>query len=149
VTAALTAAQLHASAVAFECAGRWAAVLILGQSGAGKSELALELMAIGARLVADDQTCLRRDGAAVLLSAPETIRGLIELRGFGILKAPFLPSARLAVVVDMDEMETRRLPEREVIDVQGLAFPLLRNCASRAFASGLKQYILSEGWAPD
>jgi HPr kinase/phosphorylase len=145
----ITAAQLHASAVAFESAGRWAAVLILGKSGAGKSEMALELMAIGARLVADDQTCLRREGAAVLLSAPETTRGLIELRGLGILKVPFLPAARLVVVLDLNDVETRRLPEREMIDVHGLAIPLLRSCASRAFASGLKQYILSECWAPD
>jgi HPr kinase/phosphorylase len=149
VRAAISAEQLHASSVAFDCAGRWAALLITGRSGAGKSELALELMAIGARLVADDQTCLRHDGAAVQLCAPEPIRGLIELRGLGILKVPFLPSARLVAVLDLDEMETRRLPEPDYIEVHGLAVPRLRNCASRAFAAGLKQYILSECWSPE
>ena len=55
---------LHASAVAIE--GR--AVLITGPSGSGKSGLALDIIALGARLVADDGVILRREGERLILS---------------------------------------------------------------------------------
>ncbi len=143
MTRVITADRVHGSAVAFETGGGVAGVLILGQSGTGKSELALELMAIGAVLIADDQTLLHRDGAQIVLRAPPAIRGLIEMRGLGILQAQTLDCAPLAVVVDLDTPETQRLPEPAFAQVLGLRVPCLRNCASKAFPAGLKQYMLS------
>lgn len=61
-------------------------LLIIGESGIGKSEAALELIKRGHRLVADDAVEIRRISHKVLMgSCPELIRYLIELRGIGIL----------------------------------------------------------------
>ena len=61
-------------------------VLILGDSGVGKSETALEIVKRGHRLIADDQVEIRRVSETTLLGrAPEIIRHLIEIRGIGII----------------------------------------------------------------
>lgn len=61
-------------------------VLLLGESGVGKSETAIELVKRGHRLVADDAVELKRDTAHSLVgSAPELIRHYIEIRGIGII----------------------------------------------------------------
>lgn len=60
-------------------------VLILGESGIGKSESALELVLRGHRLVSDDTVTIRRIGAVLNGSAPDLSRYHIELRGLGIL----------------------------------------------------------------
>lgn len=61
-------------------------VLILGESGVGKSETAVELMKRGHRLVADDAVEIKRVSSKALVgSAPEVIRHFIEMRGIGIV----------------------------------------------------------------
>lgn len=61
-------------------------VLILGESGVGKSEAAVELLKRGHRLVADDAVEIKRVSAISLIgSAPEIIRHFIEIRGIGIV----------------------------------------------------------------
>ncbi len=61
-------------------------ILILGESGAGKSETAIELVKRGHRLIADDAVELRKvSNRTIVGSAPENIRHLIELRGVGII----------------------------------------------------------------
>lgn len=61
-------------------------VLLLGESGIGKSETAIELIKRGHRLVADDAVDIRRVSAKTLVgSSPEIIRHFIELRGIGIV----------------------------------------------------------------
>ena len=61
-------------------------ILILGDSGVGKSETALEIVKRGHRLIADDQVEIRRVSETTLLGrAPEIIRHLIEIRGIGII----------------------------------------------------------------
>ena len=63
-------------------------VLILGDSGVGKSETALELIKRGHRLIADDAVEIRRVSSRTLVgSAPDNIRHFIELRGVGIINA--------------------------------------------------------------
>jgi len=88
---------LHASCVSFN--GR--AALITGSSGSGKSALALELMAYGASLVADDRVVLRAQDGQITASAPDTIKGLIEARGFGILNADTVDHADVVVCIDL------------------------------------------------
>jgi HPr kinase/phosphorylase len=100
--------------------------LILGPSGIGKSETALELVQRGHRLVADDVVCIRRgtDGALVG-SAPELIRHHIEVRGIGILFVPDLygPEAvRDEVSVDF-VCRIERWREGEAFDRLGLVRP--------------------------
>ena len=61
-------------------------VLLLGESGVGKSETAIELVKRGHRLVADDAVEIKRVGVKRLVgSAPELIRHYIELRGIGVV----------------------------------------------------------------
>jgi HPr kinase/phosphorylase len=112
---------LHASAVLV--AGR--GVLILGSSGAGKSALALGLIARGAALVADDRVTLTRKGSALLARAPEPLAGLIEARGLGILRLPAVPEAPLAFAVDLDRPPAARMPQAATITHLGVGLELI------------------------
>lgn len=60
-------------------------VLLMGDSGVGKSELALELLARGHPLVADDATEFIRQGPHVIGHCPAVISGFLEARSLGIL----------------------------------------------------------------
>jgi HPr kinase/phosphorylase len=60
-------------------------VILAGDSGAGKSECALELVSRGHRLISDDAVVLRRVGKRLAGSSPGLTRGLLEIRGLGIV----------------------------------------------------------------
>jgi HPr kinase/phosphorylase len=106
---------LHASCVARDGAG----VLLIGKSGAGKSDLALRLLDRGFSLVADDR--VRID--AGMANPPAALAGLIEVRGLGLLRVRPVFPARLVLVVDLDRPADRLpLPRRHA----GLGLPLLR-----------------------
>ena len=112
---------VHATAVAIE----GDAILLRGPSGAGKSDLALRLIEGGARLIADDQTLLRRADNQVLVRAPAAIAGLIEVRGVGVVQVDSLDEAPLALVVDLVPSEqVERIPDNRFEVVLGLAIPL-------------------------
>lgn len=128
---------LHATSV--EVAGR--GLLIRGASGSGKSGLALEMMARGARLIADDRTLVRRREEGLRLDVPYPIRGLIEARGLGILTAEVAEGVPLAAVLDLDVAETRRLPPFRMVRLLDLEVPLLHNSASQYFPAQLVQYL--------
>ena len=130
---------VHASCVAVDGKG----VLILGASGAGKSALALELMALGAVLVADDRVCLHREGEVILARAPDTIRGRIEARFVGILRAESVEEAPLALVIDLDCDESDRLPPYRHRKTMGVSLPLLHNVGTRSFPAAILQYLRS------
>lgn len=87
-------------------------VLIIGKSGAGKSDLALRLIERGAILVSDDRTELLLTGGSLIARAPANIRGLIEVRGVGIVAVPFAAKVRVALAVSLDGGKSR-LPQRE------------------------------------
>jgi serine kinase of HPr protein (carbohydrate metabolism regulator) len=107
----------HGTCVAL---GRTAA-LLRGPSGAGKSDLALRFLFLARRgpaaleppvLIADDQVWLVRNGVRILVRAPETIRGRMEVRGIGIVEVKSLGEADLALVVDLAPAGViERLPE--------------------------------------
>lgn len=113
--------SVHGTAVARDGRG----VMIIGATGTGKSSLAMELMAYGADLVADDALNLSSVGEGVLLTCPENIRGIIEARGIGLLSVKSIDQARLAFVVHMDKNAQQRLPAPESMSVLGVEFPLI------------------------
>lgn len=128
---------LHASAVALGQNG----LLITGASGAGKSSLALQLIALGASLVADDRVCVRRDPeGALVMSCPPTINGMIEARGVGLMKLPAAAAVARAVV-DLDQVETERLPDPRFTIVSDVRLPLIRRVEGPAFPSILFLYL--------
>lgn len=130
-------AVVHANCVAL--GGK--AVLIVGPSGSGKSGLSLQLMAFGADLVADDRVILAAAGGNTKVSAPESISGLIEARGLGILQASQATEAVLAAVVDLGEKETQRLPEPREVQVLKQIVPLFYNVATPHFGAAIIQFL--------
>lgn len=135
---------LHASAVAMEGRG----LLILGRSGSGKSSLALELIAIGATLVADDRVVVTPGpGGKITLSSPDTIAGLVEARGIGLLRLPHV-SATLHAVVDLDLTEAERLPPAREIVISGRSVACLRRVETPAFAAMVGAYLRGGRHAP-
>ena len=113
--------QIHATCVALPNGG----VLLRGDPGAGKSDLALRLIDGGARLVADDRTDLMREGDLLIARAPASIAGLIEARGLGILRLPperLAAEAAVVLIVDLvDAATVERLPEAGREDLLGVS----------------------------
>jgi len=111
-------------------------ILILGESGVGKSETALEIVKRGHRLIADDQVEIRRVSETTLLGrAPEVIRHLIEIRGIGILDVKELygvSSVKLQenidFVINLELWDEKKTYDRlgitdETTDILGIAVP--------------------------
>lgn len=97
-------------------------VLIMGAPGAGKSELALRLIADGAFLVADDQTWVEAIEGVLRACAPARIAGLIEQRGVGIARAPTKKATRLRLALALSH-RIERMPERRAWSLPGEAAP--------------------------
>lgn len=132
---------LHASSVTF--GGR--AMLITGPSGSGKSALALRLIALGAALIADDRTEVITTPQGLIARCPSAaIHGMIEARGVGILRAPVVESAPVALVVDLTDAETDRLPPRRNITILGFSLPLVLRVQDDHFPAALMLYLKGE-----
>ncbi len=111
-------------------------ILILGESGVGKSETALEIVKRGHRLIADDQVEVRRVSETTLLGrAPDIIRHLIEIRGIGILDVKELfgvSSVKLQenidFVINLELWDEKKVYDRlgindETTDILGIPVP--------------------------
>ncbi len=114
-------------------------VLIVGESGIGKSECALDLVVRGHRLVADDTVEIRRRAESVLIgTCPDLTRHHMEVRGLGLINIQDLfgvastrSSKRVELVVQLERWEPGREYERLGLDdvhyeILGLPVPLLR-----------------------
>ena len=99
-------------------------VLILGDSGVGKSETALELIKRGHRLIADDAVEIRRVSNRTLVgSAPDNIRHFIELRGVGVINARRIfgmgavkMTEKIDMVVQLEPWDNDKVYDRLGID---------------------------------
>ena len=113
-------------------------MLILGDSGIGKSETALELIKRGHRLIADDAVEIRRiDKNTLLGSAPANIRHFMELRGIGIVNVRSLygigaikGASMVEMVVKLEVWQEGKAYDRlgliqEYEDILGLSIPSL------------------------
>lgn len=112
-------------------------VLILGGSGVGKSETAIELIKRGHRLIADDAVEIRRVSSTTLLgSAPDNIRHYIELRGVGILNARRIfgigavkMTEKIDMIVQLEPWDSEKVYERlgldeEYVEILGNKVPV-------------------------
>ena len=74
-------------------------VLILGPSGSGKSDLALRLIDRGATLISDDRTICNLVNKEIFMFSPSEISGLIEIRGMGLIKVPYIDNVKLKMII--------------------------------------------------
>ena len=116
-------------------------MLILGPSGSGKSALALQLIALGAVLVADDRTLITREGCQLHATAPATLSGLIEARFVGLLNSPVVARVALTLAVDMAQTETERLPPIRSLSLAGVGLNLVHKVAVDHFPFALMCYV--------
>ena len=125
-----------ASAVVYRGAG----VLIRGAPGAGKSTLALMLIADDGQLVGDDRVHLGACHGRIIASGHGAVRGQIELRGRGLIERPFEPSAVVRLVVDLIAPgQIERLPEPDTLrtTLLGVSLPSQRLAADNPAAAML------------
>ncbi|MEO9169336.1 MAG: HPr kinase/phosphatase C-terminal domain-containing protein [Aestuariivirga sp.] len=147
--------SIHASCVAMGNHG----ILIRGAPGSGKSELCLQLIdaegyglgrkALRARLVADDQVELQRQGKKLVARAPASLAGLIEIRGAGILSSTYKKSVTLKLVVDLlPPTQVERLPDQadQQIEIEGVKLARIAiatgNPAITAIVRSALQYLV-------
>ena len=110
---------MHASCVDVNGSG----VLIVGRSGSGKSSLAINLLALGSKLVADDQCELIRKNNGFRISKPASLPKSIEIRGVGLVSVPVVNETSLDWVVNMDEVEKERMPTPRFTEIGGFRVP--------------------------
>jgi len=110
-------------------------VLLRGESGRGKSDLALRLIDRGAVLVSDDPDRRRREGGHLLASAPATIGGKIEMRGVGIVAVPAASDIPICLVADLDAAPERLPPGPDETTVVGTIVPVMAVAALEASAA--------------
>jgi HPr kinase/phosphorylase len=140
-------------------------VMIVGDSGIGKSECALDLIVRGHRLVADDTVEIRRRSETILIgTCPELTRHHMELRGLGLINVKDLfgiastrSSKRVELVVHLERWDNSREYERLGLDddfyeVLGLRVPLItmpvapgRNIAILVEVAARNQLLRSRG----
>lgn len=120
------------------------AVLILGPSGSGKSDLALRLIDRGALLVSDDRVALHVDGDALIASSPGSMFGQIEVRGIGICTVKAQANAQVALIVRLGD-ETERLPEPAFETLEGISLPLIFIDPHRVSAPIKVEMALAQG----
>ena len=101
-------------------------ILILGESGIGKSETAIELVKRGHRLIADDAVEIKRVSSKSLVgSAPDNIKHFIELRGIGIINASRIfgvgavkPTEKVDLVINLELWDVNKVYDRMGIENQ-------------------------------
>ena len=99
-------------------------ILLLGDSGVGKSETAIELLKRGHRLIADDAVEIKKVSATTLVGrAPEIIRHYVELRGVGIVDVRRLfgmgavkESEKLDLVINLEQWDNSKMYDRLGLD---------------------------------
>jgi HPr kinase/phosphorylase len=115
---------MHAGALAIGEKG----FLILGDPGAGKSRLMLEIISDQKRpraiLVSDDRVILSQKANRIIARSHPLIAGRIEIRGLGIREFPFLESVVLSAVIRLTQEMPTRYPEESELSVSILGVPL-------------------------
>ena len=100
-------------------------VLILGDSGSGKSDLALRLIDSGATLISDDISICRKNSNNIYLYCPPEIKGLLEVREIGIITVPFVERIKLRLVVNLKSDNNERFPKDSSFRILGIKIPII------------------------
>lgn len=152
-TAAGTLRNIHGTALLIGDFG----ILIVGDSGAGKTTLALALVqefagqGAFARLVADDQLLVSSYGARLVCRAPASIAGLAEFAGIGPQPIAFEPDAVIDLCIELVQVETERFQMESEILIDGCTIPRIitpaRNipAASQIIRCALQRHIEQKG----
>ncbi|RPF57485.1 HPr(Ser) kinase/phosphatase [Abyssicoccus albus] len=101
-------------------------VLIVGSSGVGKSEAALELIKRGHRLVADDNVIIKRVADNILMgSSPPLIDNMLEIRGIGVIDVlqlfgagAVLPEKRISLIINLEQWQQGKMYDRIGLDIE-------------------------------
>jgi HPr kinase/phosphorylase len=137
---AMTAKNVHATCVAIGERG----ALLLGQSGSGKSDLALRLFDGGAVLIADDQVAVRVEGGTIVASAPSLLPALLEVRGVGLVPMPRRAQVTLTAAFALRPGgHPERLPEPAFWRHGGVAIPLYTLDPDAASAAARVRLLVS------
>lgn len=113
--------NIHATCVNINSKG----VLILGDSCAGKSDLALRLITtFSAKLVGDDRIDIQNDKGIIKASSPDVLKGLLEVRGVGIIKIDHIEKTKVDLVIKLTTEKIERIPEPLSYDIEGVSLPL-------------------------
>lgn len=129
--------QVHATCVVVDGRG----LLIVGRSGAGKSALALQLMAFGATLVADDYCDLTSCANGVMASRPDSLPEAIEARSVGLLAAPCAGPTLLAAVLDLDCPTDERLPALQYSQLGDHEVPYIKGSTASHLPAALFHFL--------
>ena len=116
----------HAGLIALRQDGLWRGALIEGPSGVGKSDLALRAVESGFALAADDRTAVFASGGRLFGKAPDSLSGLIEIRGLGVVPTPVIAFAQIALIVRCVDAPAavERLPERRFETLCDVSVPV-------------------------
>ena len=113
--------NIHATCVNIKSKG----ILILGDSGSGKSDLALRLITLfSAKLVSDDRTEIQKDNSCLKACSPEILKGLLEVRGVGIIKTESMKETKVDLVIKLTSEKPERMPEIKEYEINGIKLPL-------------------------
>ena len=113
--------EVHSTSVVLDDNG----ILITGDSGSGKSDLALRLIDNGATLISDDVTICKKKLDHILLSCPNNTKGLLEVREVGIITVPFVEKIKLRMIVKLMKNKLKRFPKKKFCKFLGFKIPLL------------------------
>ena len=113
--------RIHSTSVVIDDNG----VLILGDSGSGKSDLALRLIDNGATLISDDISICRKNSNNIYLHCPPEIKGLLEVREIGIITVPFVERIKLRLVVNLKSNNNERFPKDSSFRILGIKIPII------------------------
>ena len=113
---------IHSTSVVIEDSG----VLIVGDSGSGKSDLALRLIDSGATLISDDITSCKKNEKSIFLSPPLQTKGLLEVREIGIMTVPYIDNIKLLLIVELVEDDIERLPSKTFGKFMNVKFQKLK-----------------------
>ena len=115
-----TSQNIHATCISIDGLG----LLLRGPSGCGKSDLALRMMKKNIQLIADDRVDLALESGILTAQAPNYLRGLLEVRGLGVVEVPFSISIQVLGVIDLVKSnKIQRLPDHRTELLLGVEIP--------------------------